>query len=115
MIAASSTSTLPTPAGRATSQAIDPSRRAPSESAATPETATSTGSPGGERLVQGRRGDRLDGDDRGRPSSAVATPDISPPPPTATSTVSTPRPASSSCSISSRPSVPAPAQISGWS
>ena len=46
------------------------------------------------------------------PSVAAATPAISPPPPTATTTVSSSPPV---CSSNSSPSVPWPAQTSGWS
>ena len=45
------------------------------------------------------------------PAYQVATPAISPPPPTATSTSSR----SGACSPSSRPSVPAPMTVSRWS
>ncbi len=99
--------------GRLARTRSGPTRRAPSESAATPETGTSTGPPARSAVVQGGGGRRLDRDDRApRSRRAAITPAIRPPPPTATSTVSKP---SGIWSSSSRPSVPLPATMSGSS
>ena len=86
-------------------------RRAPRESAATPDTATSTGLPAARAAcsVGAFTGSRAS--TWLRLLNQAANPATRPPPPTLTSTRSG-RPASSSIS---RPSVPAPTTTSGWS
>ena len=83
-------------------------RVAPSESAAMPETSTST-AVRGERGVQGGMVSGSTATTAARPSVAAAIPAIRPPPPAATTTVSSSPPV---CSSRSRPSVPWPAHTS---
>ena len=69
-------------------KAISPTRRAPRESAAIPETATSTGWPAARAACRVGMLKGSTATTRARPSAAAATPAYSPPPPTATMIVS---------------------------
>ena len=110
MMSSSLTSNESIPSFAAVAKAISPRRDAPSASAATPPTSTSTGPPVARALCRV-------GQDAGStpiteiasstPASAFATPEINPPPPTATSTVST----SGACSAISSPRVPWPQTV----
>ena len=102
MMASSGTSTASCTNGDAQAHGTAPIRFAPNESAATPDTPTSTGSPAtSARSIAGiTSGSTLT--TLARPRYHDATPAISPPPPTATSTVSSP----GTWSSSSRPTVP---------
>jgi hypothetical protein len=89
-----------------------PMRRAPSESAAMPPTATSTGCPASRARNKVGAPSGSSATTRHRCSNQAATPPIRPPPPTLTSTESGARPP---CASISRASVPAPATTSLWS
>ena len=97
--------------GDAAAHGTAPIRLAPSESAARPDTETSTGVPAAiaSRMAGISSGSTLTTLTASRYHDAV--PAISPPPPTATSTVV----ASGSCSDNSRAIVPWPATTSAWS